>query len=159
MGHYIRFIHNRDLAGENIVTACVRSRMILSSPAGVIDSLLRRLKAMGFTLPAKSILSQADHVQSMRGDIPGAYASRLQNTRRNTRAGPTPPPVEADLARLLRTLAYPARYKPLGELPCQRMTNGVSLNGRKYKQGPNPSLPSFDSFFRALPPSVSPLVR
>ena len=159
MGHYIRFIHNRDLAGENIVTACVRSRMILSSPAGVIDSLLRRLKAMGFTLPDRSILSQADHAESRRGGLPGAYECQLQQTRRNTRSEPTPLPVEDALALLLRALGYPARYKPLRELPCRQMTSGVLLNGRKYKQGPNPSLPSLGSFFQAHPPSVSPLVR
>ena len=62
MGHYIRFINNRDLAVENIMTAYVRTRLVLGSPAGYIGDLLRRLDKSGITLPQHSMLKLAQEV-------------------------------------------------------------------------------------------------
>lgn len=62
MGHYIRFIHNRDLAAENIVTACVRTRFIMSAPPEAIMGLRGRLAALGIRLPPNSILCPVDGV-------------------------------------------------------------------------------------------------
>jgi hypothetical protein len=45
MGYFIRFIKNRDLATEDIITTYIRSRFILEFPSGAVESLLRRLEA------------------------------------------------------------------------------------------------------------------
>ena len=62
MGTFIRFIHNRDLAAENIVTAYVRIRILQASPPGVVSSLFQRLQDNGFQLPERTILSTATEV-------------------------------------------------------------------------------------------------
>jgi hypothetical protein len=141
MGHYIRFINNRDLAGENIVTACVRSRLILGSPAGVISSLLARMSELDVALPKRSTLALAGDITAARGETPGAFACEVKRTRRNSR----PSDLDAGLAQaakdLCRSLGHPAAYKPLPSSIVIRMIGGVWLNGRNYKQGPTPSSP------------------
>jgi hypothetical protein len=62
MGYFVRFIHNRDLATENIMTAATRTRLVLDCPPGVVKSLLVRLKESGMVLPAQSMLKLADEV-------------------------------------------------------------------------------------------------
>lgn len=135
MGYYIRFIHNRDLATENIVTACVRSRLILSAPPGVIAALLGRMNNLGIPLPSRSILALAGDLQSVRGDLPGSYGCTIKQTRRGARGGPTPSGVELAVLQLVRSLGHPRSYKPVHDGHCQRMISGVTLNGHKYKQG------------------------
>jgi hypothetical protein len=65
MGHLIRFIHNRDLAVENIVTAYTRMRLMLGlstfNPSA--DTLLQRLADSGCTISDRSYLQDADEVQ------------------------------------------------------------------------------------------------
>ena len=60
MGYYIRFIHNRDLAVENIMTAVCRARVVLDAPAGVVSSLLQRLQSLRIPLPSRSVMALAD---------------------------------------------------------------------------------------------------
>jgi len=143
MGHYIRFINNRDLAGENIVTACVRSRLILGSPAGVIASLLARMAEQGVALPQQSTLALAGDITAARGEAAGAFACEVRRTRRNSR----PSDLDAGLAQaakdLCRSLGNPAAYKPLPSSIVIRMIGGVWLNGHNYKQGPPPSSPLY----------------
>jgi hypothetical protein len=62
MGYFVRFINNRDLATENIMTAATRTRLVLDCPPGVVKSLLTRLKESGMELPAKSMLKMAAEV-------------------------------------------------------------------------------------------------
>lgn len=64
MGHFIRFIHNRDLAAENILTAYVRQRLILASPPGVVTRLFKRLQDNGFRLPERTMLTLANEVST-----------------------------------------------------------------------------------------------
>lgn len=52
MGHFIRHIHNRDLASENIMTAYVRLQVMMASAPGSIKALLARLKDAGLDLGA-----------------------------------------------------------------------------------------------------------
>ena len=64
MGYFIRFIHNRDLAAENIVTAYTRFRYLLhaASAAGRIESLHAKISKTGLELPRRSMLQQATKV-------------------------------------------------------------------------------------------------
>jgi len=64
MGWLIRFIHNRDLAAEGIMTAYVRHRVVLSVLPGTLESLGIRLKEAGLSLPVRSILSLASEVST-----------------------------------------------------------------------------------------------
>jgi hypothetical protein len=57
MGYFVRFIHNRDLAVENIMKALVRKAVVLNSPPSYVKRLLRRLEKRGFALPKHSILN------------------------------------------------------------------------------------------------------
>ena len=47
MGYIIRFIKNRDLAAENIMTTNCRMRLILDCPPGAVTHLLAKLAAAG----------------------------------------------------------------------------------------------------------------
>ena len=65
MGHLIRFIHNRDLAVENIVTAYNRMRLVMGlmrvNKTG--DTLTGRLEAARCTVSKRSFLVPADQVR------------------------------------------------------------------------------------------------
>ena len=56
MGYFIRFIHNRDLAVENIMTANCRLRAVLNSPHHLVKTILRRRQSLGLSTPNNSIL-------------------------------------------------------------------------------------------------------
>jgi hypothetical protein len=57
MGYFVRFIHNRDLAVENIMKAVVRKAVVFASPPSYVKRLLHRLQKRGFALPKQSILN------------------------------------------------------------------------------------------------------
>lgn len=127
MGYYIRFIHNRDLAAENIMTAYARQRLILDAPPGVLRSLLRRLHRdnVQVALPSRSALSLVDQVLAIKGTLPGEFGCQIKRTRRNSRKLPrVPANVLEGVVALLRTLGHPANYKPVGEAACDIMTKG-----------------------------------
>ena len=87
MGVLIRHIHNRDLAGENIMTAYVRVRMMMSCAPGSIGDLHERLKEAGIPLAAdrRSMLLLADHYVRERGAVAGEFRVHLTRSRRNSR--------------------------------------------------------------------------
>jgi hypothetical protein len=64
MGHLIRFIHNRDLAVENIMTAYTRMRLMLGLSVfnPTQGTLSARMQEGGCTLPKASFLLHADKV-------------------------------------------------------------------------------------------------
>ena len=63
MGYYIRFIHNRDLAAENIVTSCVRTRTLMFlQPMWMKQSFYSRLESAKVQLPDNSFLLSAKQV-------------------------------------------------------------------------------------------------
>ena len=139
MGTYIRYIHNRDLAAENIMTAVVRQRVILDCFPRAARNMLMRLRNAGFSLPARSTLALADQTRHLGGQAPGDFGVELRQSRRNARKAD-----ERELVRtvlpmlkaLLKRLNCPAAYKPAtGLRACIAMTAGVILNGRQYKQG------------------------
>ena len=62
MGYLIRFIHNRDLAAENIVTAYIRSQFLLQAPAQAITGLRQRFESANMRLNPNSMLHTASEV-------------------------------------------------------------------------------------------------
>ena len=138
MGTYIRYIHNRDLAAENIMTAVVRQRVILDCFPRAARNMLMRLRNAGFSLPARSTLALADQTRHLGGRAPGEFGVELRQSRRNARNADVRELVTVlpMLKALLRRLGCPAAYKPAtGPRTCIAMTAGVMLNGRQYKQG------------------------
>jgi hypothetical protein len=83
MGHFIRFIHNRDLAAENIMTAYCRSSLIRDCFPGTVKSLLEKIVRSGYHLPKRSMLTSADELIRLRGDVPGEFGMTLSTARRN----------------------------------------------------------------------------
>lgn len=87
MGHLIRHVHNRDLAVENIHTAYVRMRLLLASPAGLLDNILERIrqdKELGLVLPKRSVLGlhRDAEFQSKISGAKGTYGIHVRRTRR-----------------------------------------------------------------------------
>ena len=145
MGVIIRYIHNRDLAAENIMTAIVRQRLVLDLAPGAVCGLLERLQNLGVPLPYRSSLSLAGEVARLRGSVPGAYALELRESRRNSRKfffdEDVCALVRGKVRDVLELLKYPPAYKPVQPSPgergegCVAMIAGVILNGRRYAQG------------------------
>ena len=115
MGHYIRFIKNRDLAAENIMTTAVRVRLaILGSPPGCISSLIHRLREISIPLPQRSSIALADEVKTLRGDLPGEFSMQLRSSRRNTMSFviSDTSALPTGVGNLLRSLHHPHTYRP-----------------------------------------------
>ena len=85
MGWLVRFVHNRDLAVENIATAYARQIVVLSAPVPGIPDVLQRLNTLKLQLPVKSILSLADKVEEAKHALPGAYEVDIRETTRNVK--------------------------------------------------------------------------
>lgn len=130
MGYLIRFINNRDLAPENIVTASVRIRLVLDSPPGTIASLFNRLSALNCPIPARSIIGLANDLTRIRGNLPGEFALNLKPSRRNTMlcgdVHDQAPEVQAAVSRL-RALGYPSQYRPNTEGEMHVMIAGMFI--------------------------------
>ena len=127
MGYFIRFIHNRDLAAENIMTAYSRFRVILDSPPAFVFNLLKRLRQQGHSMPARSMLTTADELRAMRGQLPGEYGLDLRPSRRNSRQlefTNVPRDLYSAMRRLFASLGYPSSYKPVSGTPWIKMIAG-----------------------------------
>ena len=136
MGYYIRFIHNRDLAVENIMTAVCRARVVLDAPAGVISGLLHRLKVLQLPLPTRSVIGLASHHMKLKGDLRGMYSMQRKPSRRNSievdsdsiqcrgPAGQVTNFVSAALLPLVRSLDFPQGYAPVPDWGCSLMIAG-----------------------------------
>jgi hypothetical protein len=156
MGVFIRYINNRDLAAENIMTAWIRHRFVLDCNPGGASGLVSRLRAAGLQLPVRSALRVADDLLKIRGALPGEFTVDLRQSRRYTKVfdfdHACPPAaacsecersayVTARVKRLLVSLGHPRRYAinrdPDDQGSCTHlmMVGGVWLNGRQYKQG------------------------
>jgi hypothetical protein len=61
-GYLIRFIHNRDLAAENIMTAAVRMRSVVDCAPGGVHALREKIRDAGYALPQLSMLHTADEI-------------------------------------------------------------------------------------------------
>lgn len=137
MGHFIRFINNRDLAVENIMTAYVRWCLVRDCEPGFASGLAERLRDSGCPLPKRSILRASDDARKLIDDVPGVYGVHTAPSRRNSelckwsdypRIGPL---VES----ILNVTREEREYNPDWEGEFTRMIAGVKLNGRGYEQG------------------------
>lgn len=146
MGYFIRFVHNKDLAAENIMTAYVRLRVILASAPGSILTIKQRLLDAGFALPSQSLLFEAADFEDILSTIPGTYQVAYRESRRNTveirdptnsvrvRITQAAWRIVNDRSReLLRELAP---TKTILDNACfKARIKGVWMNGKHYKQG------------------------
>ena len=141
MGWVIRFINNRDLAAENIMTANCRLRFILDSPAGAINKLVSKLELVGHALPPTSVLSVAKEIQKLKDGLAGEYSFNVRPTWRNSRnVSPSDVATEeksitTHVRTLWRSLKNPASYAPKEDAKCVILVAGVTINGRKFRQG------------------------
>lgn len=131
MGYYIRFIHNRDLAYENMARAVVRSRFLLDAPPGALQGILGRLSAAGLPSPSLSLITSAADLRVARGALPGEGKAEFKPSRRNSVNLNQEDKGMIFSNALLRKLDLP--LSAIG--PGKALIAGVRLNGRPYKQG------------------------
>lgn len=131
VGWLIRFIHNRNLATENIVTACSRSAALGQVPAQVIASLVKRVEVSGANFPDRSLLNAASKVVESKGPGAGMFCIAVKRTRRNSRNTiPT--------ARLLEEFSRSTGQLGLRQtarniISSYALTAGVRINNREWK--------------------------
>jgi len=126
MGWLIRFVHNRDLAVENIATAYARQIVVLSAPVPGIPEFLRRLHTLKLQLPVKSILSLSEEVEEAKHALPGAYEVDIRETTRNVkllRAAALPEGFQQAATRLFARLRF---GRPDFEPGVKRMERGLT---------------------------------
>ena len=137
MGHFIRFIHNRDLAGENIMTAYVRHRLVMSAPPGVVAGLVSRLQAMKLDLPKRSMLL-LERTRARR-NLAGMYTVQLQPSRRNEKPilGDDKRAILTQASTVLRNAGFRLSSAVIVSEACtvKAMIKGVLINGRSFDQG------------------------
>ena len=110
MGYFIRFIHNRDLACENIMTSYCRFRLVLDSAPGAVTDILDRVEGANLRLSAHSFLKTAGELRRLRGQLPGEFGVDLKVSRRNSREfnyDDLPPSLVRSVGALLRDWATP----------------------------------------------------
>jgi hypothetical protein len=136
MGWLIRFIHNRDLAAENIVTAYMRQRFVLAAPAEALDSLQRKLDKAGMVLPVRSLLNNATRVVQQRGSLAGAYEVDVpRNERKESTVDLTGSFYSAHLASSARATASTYNLGRPNLTKVIALQNTIRINSRPYKFG------------------------
>lgn len=143
MGHFIRFINNRDLAVENIMTAYVRWCMVRDCEPGYASGLVERLRESGCPLPKRSILRVSSEAALLVEAVPGVYGVHTTPSRRNSRKcvwvectlerSDDESRIRSDVESILRRTRN--EYIPDYKEPYLKLTAGVVLNGRDYEQG------------------------
>ena len=139
MGTLIRYIHNRDLAIENIVSALSRFRFVLGAPDGCILSTVLHMEKKGFPLTGRGIMSTAATFAN-DGSRPGDFGVFRTPSRRNSKVLDMQGTSRLDAATtLLRDPAWLPSERPARMLPhpseCLCMIYGIYVNGRQYRQG------------------------
>jgi hypothetical protein len=130
VGWMIRFVHNRDLAVENIVKAMVRRQTILFAPGNMIKNLLAKLPKCHLNLPLQSSLFLVKDLLARKRKLPGSYALELTPSRRNDRHFNLPTSHREAMGRYCHSL----KIKAPDYNECRLMTAGVHLNGREFKE-------------------------
>jgi hypothetical protein len=141
MGYIIRFIHNRDLAAENIMTAYCRLRLVLDSPPRAVADMMAKLSAQRQHLPYDSMLSISKEIVRLKDGLPGEYSLYVDANRRNCAQReyddvPTEHKcITGCVKKLLVSLKYPTTYTPKDAVSCELFIAGIQLNGRVFRQG------------------------
>lgn len=134
MGWLVRFIHNRDLAVENIVTAYVRQRLVLSAPPLEREDLISKIALGTLSFSPGSLLLLATDVSQ---STPGTFRVLINRTKRNSRTiveSCLPQVVRRQIAALCSS-ASPILRAPQFALGVVQMDKGISINGRPYCAG------------------------
>ena len=133
MGHLIRFIHNRDLAVENICTAYIRTRLLLSTHPDVIASIKSRFEEQGYKLPSPSIIFMPEQTAFQ---LSGYFGMNLLPSRRNSRIIDMTYTRQMQRIHSLCASRTGVLQKPHNEKECLLQIKGVVLNGHAIKQVP-----------------------
>ena len=145
MGYFIRHIHNRDLAAENIATAYLRLRVLLSCAPSSIAELQRRVIDAGLGMPPhqNSLLRVASQHVQIRGDVVGEFGVSLKLHRRYGREREKTHPItfEARRMEVIGSRLCPSFRMDVTK-PFWEIHSGVRINGV-----PNAVFALFLSFF------------
>jgi len=138
MGWLIRFIHNRDLAVENIVTAYVRQRLVLTAPVEALSTLDERLDHIGVKLPVRSLLLSVNRILDLKGAMSGDFAVEVRRNKRKEISGNFRkfPGDSSVCAAQIQTLAMKLKLStPRWNLAVVHEGAFIRLNGRPYRRG------------------------
>lgn len=132
MGRLVRFIHQRDLATENVTRAYVRQSLLLSAPAKEIVGLVEAMREGTLQLENTSLLRPPDEILQSKGGRAGSYDVRVV---RSTRKDVTVTEPSAALSAGVRDVL--TKYG-LGQPVLSSITLlgcAVHINGRPYSCG------------------------
>jgi hypothetical protein len=134
MGWLVRFVKNRDMAVENMVSCLSRQSALAELPPGVVACIRNRLKASNIKLPPTSLLKEAAETLADRGCVPGSYQVSTQHTRYNSRRLPKPP---SQLIVAVRKMCNDLQlnFRTYDKTFTKKMSAGVKINGRPYDAG------------------------
>ena len=132
MGWLVRFIHNRDLAVENIVTAYIRQCMVMSAPVRAHEELFEKVTLGSIRLSPGSLLMLATEIPR---STPGMFEVSVERTKRNSSTVRSLPDSVQLQIKALCSAASPALRAPRFSEGVVQMDKGVSINGRSYHKG------------------------
>jgi len=136
MGWLIRYIHNRDLAAENIMTAYVRQRFVMAAPAEALDSLHAKLEKAGLSLPVRSLLNNVKQIFKKKQCLAGAYKVELnRNARKERVVDLTSSSYAPSMAATTREVTTTYKLGPPRLTTVVALSDNIRINGRPYRQG------------------------
>jgi hypothetical protein len=128
----IRHIHNRDLAAENIATAYLRLRVLLSCAPSSIAELQQRLIDAGLGMPPhqNSLLRIASQHVRIRGDLAGEFGVSVKLHRRYGRLCSPADPITFEARRIenIGRRLHPSFRMDVSK-PFWEIHSGVRING------------------------------
>jgi hypothetical protein len=133
MGLFVRFIHNRDKAIENIKTAYCRMLVVFATPSPLVTSLRQKVSRKGIRLPPTSFINvilQSDDMDNR----PGRNVVFVKPSRRNSTLFLMGDEFSRRLRRDLPAAVFEGlkiRVDPHAQH--KMLTAGVKINGRPIK--------------------------
>ena len=134
----MRFIHNRNLAIENLVVACTRKVLLGQAPPEVVTLMSARLRDSNCTPSARSFLADSKQIDENIKSKAGMFLVSTVPSRRNSKNVTTPSNVKNALQGFLAiTKGFDnrkAQSTAAAQKTASRMTSGVWLNGDEWRQ-------------------------
>jgi hypothetical protein len=138
VGWLVRFVHNRNLAIENLVVACTRKVLIGLAPAEVVTLMVDRLRGTNCTPSARSFLSDSKEIDDNIKSKAGMFLVAIVPSRRNSKLVFTPVNVKTALEGFLAiTKGFDnrkAHSTAAAKKKVRRMVAGVWINGDEWRQ-------------------------
>lgn len=138
MGWLVRFIHNRNLAIENLIVACTRKVLIGLAPANVVTLMVARMQETNSTASARSFLADSKEISEKIKSKAGMFLVKVVPSRRNCKVVATPGNVKSALQVFLSiTRGFDnrkAQSTTAAQKTVQRMVKGVWINGDEWRQ-------------------------